>query len=59
MARTHRRTIQKKKKKDLHEPDNHDGYHDHSPRVRHPGMQSSKEKQGEIRKPFSVINAKK
>ena len=40
MARTHRRTIQKKKKKDLHEPDNHDGYHDHSPRVRHPGMQS-------------------
>ena len=25
-------------KKDLHDPDNHDGYH--SPRARHPGMQS-------------------
>ena len=25
-------------KKDLHDPDDHDG--DHSPRARHPGMQS-------------------
>ena len=36
----HTEELYKKKKKDLHEPDNHDGYHDHSPRVRHPGMQS-------------------
>ena len=27
-------------KKDLHNTDNHDGMTDHSPRVRHPGMQS-------------------
>ena len=25
-------------KKDLHDPDNHDGVIDHSPRARHPGM---------------------
>ena len=25
-------------KKDLHDPDNHDGVCDHSPRARHPGM---------------------
>ena len=27
-------------KKDLHDPDNHDGVIDHSPRARHPGMWS-------------------
>ena len=27
-------------KKDLHDPDNYDGVIDHSPRARHPGMQS-------------------
>ena len=27
-------------KKDLHDPDNHDGYPDHSPRARYPGMRS-------------------
>ena len=26
-------------KKDLHDPDNHDGVITHSPRARHPGMQ--------------------
>ena len=26
-------------KKDLHDPDNHDGVIDHSPIARHPGMQ--------------------
>ena len=25
-------------KKDLHDPDNHDGMSDHSPRTKHPGM---------------------
>ena len=25
-------------KKELHDPDNHDGWCDHSPRARHPGM---------------------
>ena len=25
-------------KKDLHDPDNHDGMYDHSPRARHPVM---------------------
>ena len=44
-------------KKDLHNPDNHPS--DHSPRARHPGMQSSKEYQEEKRKPSSAINAKK
>ena len=27
-------------KKELHDPDNHDGWCDHSPRARHPGMRS-------------------
>ena len=27
-------------KKDLNDPDKHDGVIDHSPRARHPGMQS-------------------
>ena len=27
-------------KKDLHDPDNHNGVMDHSPRARHPGMRS-------------------
>ena len=27
-------------KKDLHDPDNHNGMIDHSPRARHPGVQS-------------------
>jgi len=27
-------------KKDLHDPDNHDGVSDHSPRTKHPGMWS-------------------
>ena len=27
-------------KKELHDPDNHDGWCDHSPRARHPGMWS-------------------
>ena len=27
-------------KKDIHDPDNHDGVIDHSPRARHPGMWS-------------------
>ena len=27
-------------KKELHDPDNHDGVIDHSPRARHPGMQN-------------------
>ena len=27
-------------KKDVHDSDNHDGVIDHSPRARHPGMQS-------------------
>ena len=25
-------------KKDFHDPDNHNGMYDHSPRIRHPGM---------------------
>ena len=28
-------------KKDLNDPDNHDGVYDHSPRTRHPGMGKS------------------
>ena len=36
VARIHRRSSYTKK--DLHDPDNHDGVIDHSPRARHLGM---------------------